>query len=255
MVFGSIFSSSKASSSKDSERAPRRSSTYSDTSNRHRDLVPYVGPSRYSTSRSQGGRSGASTRPPLSAYSEQPRGDQSDGGYQSVGGMTTLQQRGFFENNAPPDYFHNDDVRDQWDSLHPPKREPPKAPRDPYRPPRYAATKDRGECDAVTTAPSGVSTVHPRRYREPVTKSVNYAEGEGDDLESVAPKDSISQVSSNPGNRYKPASHRGPPPAQYTRQPSPSMASGSTAQTYTSSQIRGIVAGAIEDDRKRRGRR
>jgi hypothetical protein len=205
---GSIFSSpSNASSSKRSKRAPSRASTYSGNSNKHRELVRYVGPPRSSTSRSQGGGSGASTRRPLSAYSERPDGDQSDGGYQSDGNATALERRGFFDENAPRDYFNNDDVKEHWDSLHPPKPEPPRAPRDTYRQPRYAATADRGECDAVTTAPSGVSTVHPRRYSELAkaqSKSVDYEGGVVDDLESVAPKDSISQVSTNPRNLTHP---------------------------------------------------
>jgi len=250
--FGSIFSSSEKSS-----RAPSRASTFSGTSNKHRELVLYDTPPRSSASRSRGRSKHASTHRPTSANR-----DESDG-YQSDGGATALQMRGAFDGNAPRDYFWNPAAKDLWDAAHPPKEEPPREVRDPERTPRHPATEEREACDTETLAPSGVSTIHPprrRRHRSVhpsssvKSRSVNYEEGEEDDLGSVAPNQSISQVSDNRGDRYRPATERRPPPPR-SGQPLGSTTSGSTAYSVTSTQMEKIVARAVQEDRDKRRRR
>ena len=252
--FGSIFSSSK-----ESYRAPSRASTISGTSNKHRELVLYDDSPHSSASRSRGRSDYTPTLRSATAKS-----DESDG-YQSDGGATTLQMRGHFDENAPRDYFWNPAAKALWDAAHPPKEEPPREVRDPERTPRHPATEEREAWDTETLAPSGVSTIHPRprplrrhRSEHPSSKvplrSVNYEEGEEDDLGSVAPNQSISQVSSNRGDRYRPATHRGPPSPR-SGQPLGSTTSGSTAYSVTSSQMEKIVSRAIQDDRQKRGRR
>ena len=250
--FGSIFSSSK-----ESYRAPSRASTISGTSNKHRELVLYDDSPHSSASRSRGRSDYTPTLRSATAKS-----DESDG-YQSDGGATALQMRGVFDGNAPRDYFWNPAAKDLWDAAHPPKEEPPREVRDPERTPRHPATEEREACDTETLAPSGVSTIHPprrRRHRSVhpsssvKSRSVNYEEGEEDDLGSVAPNQSISQVSDNRGDRYRPATERRPPPPR-SGQPLGSTTSGSTAYSVTSTQMEKIVARAVQEDRDKRRRR